>query len=164
MSNRDDDYREGVEKLKEIVAYLNSTGILDSVLDFVSDEEKVRSFLRSSTYRAIVEMLGTLKDMIDRGEVDSEDFTNGLIAIAKHLDKIGKVITILDKNGVLDVITSGLSKAAEAMVRSNRQSNIVEFLASLDDPDVKKTLAYLRYMLKELGSSAEPVLNNGQQK
>ncbi|EHP70048.1 hypothetical protein MetMK1DRAFT_00005500 [Metallosphaera yellowstonensis MK1] len=165
MSERDEDYQEGLNKIKEIVIYLNTTGILDSILDFVSDENKVRSFLQSRTYRAVIEMLGDLKDMIDRGEVSSEDFVNGMIAIAKHMDKIGKILTILDKNGVLDVMTAGLAKAAETMVQSNKQSNIVELLASFDDPDVKKTLAYLRLMLKELGRAVDPLVKgNGQQK
>lgn len=158
--DKDEDYIEGINKIKEIVIYLNSTGVLDSVLDFVKDEKKLRSFLASKSFRAIIEMLGDLKEMIDNGQVSSEDFINGMLAIAKHLDKIGRVLTTLESHGVLDVITSGLSKAAEEMVKNN-QSNIVELLASFDDPDVKKTLAYLRFMMKELGKASGPILRDG---
>ncbi|EZQ01974.1 MULTISPECIES: hypothetical protein [Acidianus] len=160
--DRDEDYIEGVEKIKQIVIYLNSTGILDSVLDVLKDENKLRSFLTSKTYRAIVEMLGELKELIDNGQVSADDFINGTIAIAKHLDKIGKIISILEKHGVLDVITTGMSKAAEEMIKDKDQSNIVELLASFDDPDVKKTLAYFRFMLKELGKATELVVNDGK--
>ncbi|AWR95555.1 hypothetical protein [Acidianus brierleyi] len=160
--DRDEDYIEGINKIKEIVIYLNTTGVLDSILDFVKDDKKLRAFLQSKSFRAIIEMLGDLKEMIDNGQVSSEDFINGTIAIAKHMDKIGKILSTLEAHGVLDVMTSGLSKAAEAMVNNN-QSNIVELLASFDDPDVKKTLAYLRFMLKELGKASTPVIRDGDQ-
>jgi uncharacterized protein YjgD (DUF1641 family) len=158
--DRDEDYIEGMKKLKEIVIYLNSTGLLDSILDLLKDESKIMSFLRSKSFRALVELIGDLKEMIDSGQVSSEDFINGTLAIAKHLDKIGKILSTLEQHGVLDVMTSGLSKAAEAMVKEGDQSNIVELLASFDDPDVKKTLAYLRFMLKELGKAATPIVEN----
>lgn len=124
---------------------------------------KLLKIIRSPTFKAVVELLGDLQQMIDSGEVNSEDFINGIIAIAKHLDKLGKIVTTLEKNGVLDVVTNGLSKAAEKIVKENSQSNIVELLASFDDPDVKMTLAYLQYMLKELGKSTRPLIekNNG---
>jgi len=160
--DRDEDYIEGINKIKEIVIYLNTTGVLDSILDCVKDDKKLRAFLQSKSFRAIIEMLGDLKEMIDNGQVSSEDFINGTIAIAKHMDKIGKILSTLEAHGVLDVMTSGLSKAAEAMV-NNDQSNIVELLASFDDPDVKKTLAYLRFMLKELGKASTPVIRDGDQ-
>lgn len=160
MANDDlsKDYEEGMQKIKQIVAYLNSSGVLDSILDFVKDEKKLASLIRSKSFRAVVEMLGDIKEMIDSGEVSSDDFIRGVVAIAKHLDKIGKIISALDSHGVLDVMTSGLSKAAEAMIKDKNQSNIVELLASFDDPDVKKTLAYLRFMLKELGKATEPII------
>jgi uncharacterized protein YjgD (DUF1641 family) len=161
--DKDEDYVEGINKIKEIVIYLNTTGILDSILDFVKDDKKLRDFLQSKSYKAVIEMLGDLKEMIDSGQVSSEDFINGTIAIAKHMDKIGKILSTLETHGVLDVITSGLSKAAEAMVKDSNQSNIVELLASFDDPDVKKTLAYLRFMLKELGKASTPIINDGNQ-
>ncbi|ARM77063.1 hypothetical protein [Acidianus manzaensis] len=157
--DNDEDYIEGVNKIKEIVAYLNSSGVLDSLLDFVKDDKKMMSIIKSKSFRAIIEMLGDLKEMIDNGEVSSDDFIRGTLAIAKHLDKIGKILSVLDSHGVLDVMTSGLSKAAEAMVKDGNESNIVELLASFDDPDVKKTLAYLRFMLKELGKATEPIID-----
>ena len=161
----DEDYKEGLRKLVEIVIYLNSSGILDSILDLLKTGN-IMKFIRSPTFRAIVELIGDIQHMIDSGEVNSEDFINGLIAIAKHLDKIGKVVSILEQHGVLDVMTSGLSKAAEKIIRENSESNIVELLASFDDPDVKMTLAYIQYMLKELGKSTRPLIektsiNNG---
>ncbi|QXJ35521.1 hypothetical protein [Saccharolobus shibatae] len=158
----DEDYKEGIKKLAEIVIYLNSSGILDSVLDLLKSG-KLLKIIKSPTFKAIIELLGDIQQMIDSGEVNSEDFINGIIAIAKHLDKIGKIVSSLDKHGVLDVVTSGLSKAAEKIIRENSQSNIVELLASFDDPDVKTTLAYLQYMLKELGKSTRPLIekNNG---
>lgn len=152
------DYEEGIDKIKQIVAYLNSSGVLDSILDFVKDEKKLNSVIKSKTFRAIVELLGDIKEIIDSGDVNPDDFIHGVIAIAKHLDKLGKVVSVLDAHGVLDVVTSGMSKAAEAMVKDGSQSNIVELLASFDDPDVKKTLAYLRFMLKELGKATEPII------
>lgn len=161
----DEDYKEGLRKLVEIVIYLNSSGILDSILDLLKTGS-IMKFIRSPTFRAIVELIGDIQHMIDSGEVNSEDFINGLIAIAKHLDKIGKVVSTLEQHGVLDVMTSGLSKAAEKIIRENSESNIVELLASFDDPDVKMTLAYIQYMLKELGKSTRPLIektsnNNG---
>ena len=160
----DEDYKEGIRKLAEIVMYLNSSGILDSVLDLLKSGKLIK-IIRSPTFRAVIELLGDLQQMIDSGEVSSEDFINGIIAIAKHLDKIGKIITTLEQHGVLDVMTNGLSKAAEKIVKENSQSNIVELLASFDDPDVKMTLAYLQYMLKELGKSTRPLIEkNGNNK
>lgn len=161
----DEDYKEGLRKLVEIVIYLNSSGILDSILDMLKSGN-IMKFIRSPTFKAIVELIGDIQHIIDSGEVNSEDFINGLIAIAKHLDKIGKVVSILEQHGVLDVMTSGLSKAAEKIIRENSESNIVELLASFDDPDVKMTLAYIQYMLKELGKSTRPLIektsdNNG---
>jgi uncharacterized protein YjgD (DUF1641 family) len=158
----DEDYKEGVKKLAEIVIYLNSSGILDSVLDLLKSG-KLLKIIKSPTFKAIIELLGDIQQMIDSGEVNSEDFIHGIIAIAKHLDKIGKIVSSLDKHGVLNVVTNGLSKAAEKIIKENSQSNIVELLASFDDPDVKTTLAYLQYMLKELGKSTRPLIekNNG---
>ncbi|BCU68809.1 hypothetical protein KN1_01060 [Stygiolobus caldivivus] len=153
----DEDYKEGLRKLIEMVIYLNSSGILDSILDLLKSGNLLK-FIRSPTFKAIIELLGDIQQMIDSGEVNSEDFINGITAIAKHLDKIGKVVSNLEQHGVLDVMTSGLSKAAEKIVRENSQSNIVELLASFDDPDVKTTLAYLQYMLKELGKSTRPLI------
>ena len=156
----DEDYKEGIRKLAEIVIYLNSSGILDSILDFLKSGNLLK-FIKSPTFKAIVEMIGDIQHIIDSGEVNSEDFINGLIAIAKHLDKIGKIVSTLEQHGVLDVITSGLSKAAEKIIKENSQANIVELLASFDDPDVKMTLAYLQYMLKELGRSTRPLIEKG---
>ncbi len=157
-SFEDKDYIEGIKKLSEIVSYLNSSGILDMVLDLLKSG-KLISVVKSPTFKAIVELLGDIQQMIDSEEVKVDDFINGFIAIAKHLDKIGKVVSTLDKHGVLDVMTSGLSKAAERIIKENSQSNIVELLASFDDPDVKMTLAFLQYMLKELGKSTKPLVN-----
>ncbi|MEJ2776036.1 hypothetical protein WIW90_07400 [Sulfolobaceae archaeon RB850M] len=156
---KDEDFKEGLKKLIEIVIYLNSSGVLDSVLDFMRNGSLIK-FIKSPTFKALVELIGDIQQIIDSGEVSSEDFINGIIAIAKHLDKIGRIVSSLDKHGVLDVMTSGLSKAAERIIRENSQSNIVELLASFDDPDVKMTLAYLQYMLKELGKSTRPFLEN----
>ncbi|TRM85646.1 hypothetical protein DJ521_07425, partial [Sulfolobus sp. E3] len=152
------DYIEGIKKLTEIVIYLNSSGILDMILDLLKSG-KLISVVKSPTFKAIVELLGDIQHMIDSGEVKVDDFINGFIAIAKHLDKIGKVVSTLDQHGVLDVMTSGLSKAAERIIKENSQSNIIELLASFDDPDVKMTLAFLQYMLKELGKSTKPLVN-----
>ncbi|AOL15421.1 hypothetical protein BFU36_00235 [Sulfolobus sp. A20] len=157
-SFEDQDYIEGIKKLTEIVIYLNSSGILDMILDLLKSG-KLISVVKSPTFKAIVELLGDIQHMIDSGEVKVDDFINGFIAIAKHLDKIGKVVSTLDQHGVLDVMTSGLSKAAERIIKENSQSNIIELLASFDDPDVKMTLAFLQYMLKELGKSTKPLVN-----
>ncbi|BFH73955.1 hypothetical protein SJAV_18990 [Sulfurisphaera javensis] len=159
----DEEYKEGIKKLAEIVIYLNSSGILDSILDLLKSG-KLLKIIRSPTFRAVIELLGDLQQMIDSGEVNPDDFINGIIAIAKHLDKIGKIVSTLEKHGILDVMTNGLSKAAEKIVKENSESNIVQLLASFDDPDVKMTLAYLQYMLKELGKSTRPLIeknNNG---
>ncbi len=157
-SFEDQDYIEGIKKLTEIVIYLNSSGILDMILDLLKSG-KLISIVKSPTFKAIVELLGDIQHMIDSGEVKADDFINGFMAIAKHLDKIGKVVSTLDQHGVLDVMTSGLSKAAEKIIKENSQSNIIELLASFDDPDVKMTLAFLQYMLKELGKSTKPLVN-----
>ena len=160
---RDEDFKEGLKKLIEIVIYLNSSGVLDSILDFLKNGSLIK-FIKSPTFKALVELIGDIQQLIDSGEVSSEDFINGITAIAKHLDKIGRIVSALDKHGVLDVMTSGLSKAAERIIKENSQSNIVELLASFDDPDVKMTLAYLQYMLKELGKSTRPLLENSNGK
>ncbi|QIW23914.1 hypothetical protein EWF20_06950 [Sulfolobus sp. S-194] len=156
----DEDYKEGIKKLAEIVIYLNSSGILDSILDFLKSDKLIK-IIKSPTFKAVIELLGDIQQMIDSGEVSSDDFINGIIAIAKHLDKLGKIVSTLDKHGVLDVVTNGLSKAAEKIIKENSESNIVQLLASFDDPDVKMTLAYLQYMLKELGKSTRPLIEKG---
>ncbi len=156
----DEDYLEGKRKLAEIVIYLNTSGILDMVLDLLKSG-KLISIIKSPTFKALVELLGDIQQIIDSGEVKSDDFINGIVAIAKHMDKIGKIVSTLESQGVLDVMTSGLSKAAEKIIREKSQSNIVELLASFDDPDVKMTLAFLQYMLKELGNSTKPLINKG---
>jgi uncharacterized protein YjgD (DUF1641 family) len=155
----EEDFKEGINKLAEIVIYLNSSGLLDSVLDFLKSKNFME-IVKSPTFRAIIELLGHIKELIDSGAVDTEAFINGVTIIAKHLDKIAKIINMLDQHGVLDVITSGLTKAAEIIVKEKKGGNIVDLLASFDDPDVKLTLAYIRFLMKELGRSVEPLLNN----
>jgi len=155
----EEDFKEGINKLAEIVIYLNNSGILDSILDFLKSQT-FREFIKSPTFRAIVELLGNIKELIDSGSVNTEEFINGVVAIARHIDKIAKIINMLDQHGVLDVVTSGLTKAAEVVIKERKEGNIIELLASFDDPDVKLTLAYIRLLLKELGKSVEPVISS----
>jgi uncharacterized protein YjgD (DUF1641 family) len=154
-------YKEGLIKLMRLVAYLNDSGTLDALLDLIKDKN-LMEFVKSPTFRAIIELMGHVKELIDSGVVNSQDFIDGIIALARHLDKIGKIISLLDQHGVLDVMTSGLTKAAEAIVNDkNSEANIIELLASFDDPDVKRTLAYLKFLLKEWGKSVKPLIHDG---
>ncbi|MEM0243578.1 MAG: hypothetical protein QXT34_04030 [Candidatus Aenigmatarchaeota archaeon] len=157
--NQEESYKEGLAKLAKLVVYLNDSGTLDALLDLVKDRN-LMDFVKSPTFRAIMELLGHVKELIDSGVVNSQDFIDGVITIARHLDKIGKILSLLDQHGVLDVMTNGLTKAADIIVKSNdNEANIIELLASFDDPDVKKTLAYLKFLLKELGESVKPLLD-----
>lgn len=154
-------YKEGLIKLMRLVAYLNDSGTLDTLLDLIKDKN-LMEFVKSPTFRAIIELMGHVKELIDSGVVNSQDFIDGIIALARHLDKIGKIISLLDQHGVLDVMTSGLTKAAEAIINDkNSEANIIELLASFDDPDVKRTLAYLKFLLKEWGKSVKPLIHDG---
>ncbi|MCW1302493.1 MAG: hypothetical protein QXX36_02620 [Candidatus Rehaiarchaeum fermentans] len=161
--NKEESYKEGLAKLAKLVVYLNDSGTLDALLDLVKDRnlmDFVKDFVKSPTFRAIMELLGHVKELIDSRVVNSQDFIDGVITIARHLDKIGKILSLLDQHGVLDVMTNGLTKAADIIVKSNdNEANIIELLASFDDPDVKKTLAYLKFLLKELGESVKPLLD-----
>ncbi|MEM1599211.1 MAG: hypothetical protein QXW51_00085 [Sulfolobaceae archaeon] len=155
----EEDFKEGINKLAEIVIYLNNSGILDSVLDFLKSQN-FKDIIKSPTFKAIIELLGNIKELIDSGSVNTEDFINGVMVIARHIDKIARIINMLDQHGVLDVVTSGLTKAAEIIIKEKKEGNVVELLAAFDDPDVKLTLAYIRILLKELGKSVEPLISS----